>query len=137
MNHSLGSCIQPFGGCAPEASGARTPTRRMTRATGDERPEARRRDGRRADAFSARRMLLERILGEPDFAHYQSEGRHELVPVRQIKLVQEDPLAGTPVLIRWDFNNYTLVYGSLSQEAIEDLQPDTVQLRDPTKGSDW
>ena len=79
MNHSLGSCIQPFGGCAPEASGARTPTRRMTRATGDERPEARRRDGRRADAFSARRMLLERILGEPDFAHYQSEGRHELV----------------------------------------------------------
>eukprot|EP00913_Durusdinium_trenchii_P019967 g18766.t1 len=48
------------------------------------------------------------------------------VPVRQIKLVQEDPLAGTPVLIRWDFNNYTLVYGSLSQEAIEDLQPDTM-----------
>ncbi|CAK9018492.1 unnamed protein product [Durusdinium trenchii] len=87
-----------------------------TRATGDERPEApRRRDGRRADAFSARRILLERILGEPDFAHYQREGRHELVPVRQIKQVQEDPRAGTPVLIRWDFNNYTLVYGSLSQ----------------------
>eukprot|EP00913_Durusdinium_trenchii_P010442 g9789.t1 len=75
----------------------------------------RRRDGRRADAFSARRILLERILGEPDFAHYQREGRHELVPVRQIKQVQEDPRAGTPVLIRWDFNNYTLVYGSLSQ----------------------
>ncbi|CAK9044238.1 unnamed protein product [Durusdinium trenchii] len=72
-----------------------------------------------ADAFSARRMLLERILGEPDFAHYQSERRHELVPVKQIKLVQEDPLAGTPVLIRWYFNNYTLVYGSLSQEQHE------------------
>ena len=51
-----------------------------SRATGDERPEATG-DGMDAfaDAFSARRMLLERILGEPDFAHYQSERRHELV----------------------------------------------------------
>ena len=38
--------------------------------------------------------------------------------MKQIKLVQEDPLAGTPVLIRWYFNNYTLVYGSLSQACL-------------------